>query len=80
MKTYKLLGGGTVFAMDDADLVEQLNHSSLFGYDEDVKVFMKNTAAACKFQNGAKIRYETIKEFVEDLIEYEFVKEEKGNA
>ena len=67
MKKYKLLGGGTMTAETNREMAEKLNLNSLFGYENDLNVFMRKTAEACRWQNGSEIRTGNCDEFIEDL-------------
>lgn len=75
MKTYKILGGGTITADGNLDIIQKLNDSSIFGRRKDLSQFVKETAGACKMQTGAEIRTNSYEYFVEDLIKAGFLTE-----
>lgn len=75
MKTYKMAGGYEITATSNEELVQKLNITSLFGFREDLQIFMEDTAGACKFYNGAEIRFDSIENFIEDLISNNFLLE-----
>lgn len=69
---YKMLGGGTIYAPTNLDLVINLRKNS-FNPGESLEEFMEQTAKACKLQNTSIIRTDNIDVFVEDLIENNFL-------
>ncbi|MCL5991548.1 MAG: hypothetical protein M1419_05540 [Bacteroidetes bacterium] len=75
MKTYNLLGGGTITAESNQEIVENLNLTSLFGRRKNLNEFMVETAKACQVQTGAEVRTNNINSFVEDLIKAGFLTE-----
>ena len=75
MKRYELLGGGTITASTPEEFVNELNARSFFGSNNDVKLFMKGVAVACKLQTGATIRTKNYIVFLHDLKRKGFVSE-----
>lgn len=75
MKKFKLLGGGTMQSESNRELAEKLNSTSLFGYEKDLAVFMQKTSEACRWQNGAEIRFANSDEFIADLTANGFLTE-----
>ena len=75
MKKYKMLGGGFITALTNAELVHILNSKSYFGYKDNPEEFMQLTAEACLLQNGSVIRFDTYDNFVADLIAKGFLTE-----
>lgn len=74
-KTFKLKGGGQITASSNEDLVLQLMLQGFINY-KSKELYMKATSHACKIQNGSKIRFDTIDNFVEDLINNNFLEVE----
>jgi hypothetical protein len=75
MKTFMLLGGGTMTAENAGELVSKLNENSIFGSKESLQKFMDSTAKACKIYSGAVIRTKNYVLFVEDLKRHGFLEE-----
>ena len=74
MKTiYLFSGGGFVIAHDASEFVTKMRNSSLFGYCEHDEKFMKQVADRSELYNGANIRTDNANDFLNDLIDNEFV-------
>ena len=73
MKTYNLLGGGKISATDDQDLIQKLNDNSMFNECSTLKEYMEKVSSSAKLQNGAVIRIDSYKTFVEDLETNQFI-------
>ena len=56
MRTYKMTGDGQISGETNEQLVHAMNNSSMFGYCDDIKDFMKETAGRCKLQSSSEIR------------------------
>lgn len=75
MATYNILGGGTIKAENNLEIVQKLNESSMFGKRKDLSQFMVETSIACKTQTGSEVRVGNFDMFVEDLIKAGFLTE-----
>ncbi len=75
MKKYKLLGGGVIKSQNPVDFVNQLNQLSIFGFRDNINLFMSETAKRCYVDNSVIIRSNCCEDFLEDLIKYKFVEE-----
>jgi hypothetical protein len=74
MKKYEMKGGGTIEAKNKKDLLNKLRMLS-FNPGNSMEDYIKETAKACLMQNGAEIRTTNEHDFIEDLIQHEFLKE-----
>jgi len=72
MSNYKMLGGGIITANTPEEFVEQLRALS-FNPCDTIEEFIKVTAKACLLQKGVYFTPESATDFLNDLIEFEFV-------
>ena len=69
MVQFKVKDSKTIVSGEDTKaIVKSLNEQSLFGYNEDLKQYMAETAEAIKIQFGKEIRPDTYDNFVLGLI------------
>ena len=74
MKKYILEDGDVLETYSNLDLVNQLKNNR-FTTEQNTKEYMKGFAFRYKEYEGKSIRFDTIDNFVEDLIENKFLKE-----
>ena len=75
MKTYKMLGGGSVTGKDAQEIIETIRSFS-FNPGDSLDAFMEQTAEACKLYNGSIIRTMNYEILVKDLIVNNFLRGE----
>ena len=73
MKKYKLKGGGIITADSKTDLVIRLSQNTIFGFNNNLGEFRKETAERCFIYDGSDIRTENCDVFIDDLITNEFI-------
>ena len=75
MLSYQLNNGQIVTAKTKVDFIMQLNNLSWFNHQDTMIAFMKSTSDMCNIQKGCIIRYDTIENFIDDLIANDFISE-----
>lgn len=73
MKKYRLASGGIIFARNPEEFVKQLNELSIFGFRDNINLFMTETSKRCYVDSGAFVRADCCEDFLEDLIKYKFI-------
>lgn len=76
-KKYEMLGGGTIKGSSPKELIGALRFAS-FNPMSSEETFMKEMSERCKFYSDAVVRVDSPKRFIEDLIKYGFLWEEKN--
>lgn len=57
-----------IYGDSSEEIIKGLNEQSLFGYNEDLMVFIKETSEAIKTQYGIEVKYDNYDNFVLGLI------------
>lgn len=73
IKTYNLLDGGTITATSPEDFVTQLREGSRFDSECTNQEFMVNFACRYKELHGVNISFESMENFVNDLVLHGYI-------
>jgi hypothetical protein len=74
MKKYELKGGGFIEATTPLDIIQAIRSTSL-NPCENLVQFMVQVSKSCYADDGSNIRTGSYKDFVDDLIKNNFIKE-----
>ncbi|MGB1204418.1 MAG: hypothetical protein ACPG5B_02160 [Chitinophagales bacterium] len=72
LKSYRLQDGDTISGRTDKEVIEDLRYGS-FNKASSLEAYIKETAHACKLQNGSIIRIDSHKHFISDLVTNNFI-------
>jgi hypothetical protein len=75
-KRFELAGGGELKATTTQEAAERLREMS-FNPCNSLEDYMRSTSAACKIYSSSVIRFDNVDNFINDLIDNEFMKEVK---
>lgn len=73
--TYEMLGGGTISGSTPQELAEALRSSSFYPMGS-LEEFIADVAKRCRaYDRTSRVRATPVSAFIEDLIEWEFLRE-----
>ncbi|WP_338813176.1 hypothetical protein V9L05_17720 [Bernardetia sp. Wsw4-3y2] len=75
MKTYKTSDEQIIKASSNLEIVNQLKNGGRFTADETPKQYIKGFAQRFKEYEGTQIRFDSVDNFVEDLLKIEYLTE-----
>ncbi|WP_338761786.1 hypothetical protein WAF17_16200 [Bernardetia sp. ABR2-2B] len=73
MKTYKTQDEQVIKSLSNLEIVEQLKNEGRFTRQESIEKYMKGFAERLKEYEGIEIRFDSVDNFVEDLIKNNYL-------